>query len=75
MGPSTSTSSTISILVPLDKYGARPHTRAGISIHIIHGYLIPKDIRGYPWIFELFFCTKKNTFLITYKLQLLKIHT
>jgi len=58
-------------------YGTRActHTRAGIYIRLIHGYL---DTHGYPRVpidFLIDFCTKKNTFLITYKLQFLNIHT
>ena len=54
-----------------DDTHARPHIRAGISIRVIHGYL---DTHGYSRVpMDLFF--KKKTFLITYKLQLLKIHT
>jgi hypothetical protein len=50
---SMGTGSMISVPVPLDNYGtrARPRTRAGISIRVIHGYLdthrysrVPMDI-------------------------------
>ena len=71
------TGSMITVPAPLDNYDtrARPHIRAGISIRVIHGYL---DTHGYsrvPMDFLFFIFFLKKTFLITYKLQLLKIHT
>ena len=67
------TGSMISVPAPLDNYGTRfrPHIRAGISIRVIHGYLDTHRYSRVPMDF-LFFL--KKTFLITYKLQLLKIH-
>ena len=52
----------ISVPTPLDKYGTRPHTRAGISIRVIHGYL---DTHGYsrvPMDFLINFFVQRKIF-------------
>ena len=67
----------ILVPTPLDKYDNRvlPIPLWVSIIRVPAGIEVSMGIRGYPWLFDYFFCAKNNFSLITKKLQLINIHT